>query len=98
MATKQQIAKATQICRTVINEWDPYCLIAKGAPDDEFESEIASIIRQIDRIRSKNDAAHVVARIFSSAFEFEYFAVEACADVGATLFNRLVDAKLVMFE
>ncbi len=98
MVAKGQILHAAEICRTVINDWDPYRLITNGAPDDEFESEIASIVGQLARIRSKKDAAHVVSRVFSSAFEPEYFDVEACADVGATLFDRLVDSKLVITD
>ena len=98
MSTKKEIDRATQICRAVITDWDPYSLIANGAPSDEFDSEILAVVGQIDRIGSQNDAVHVVSRVFSSAFEPDYFGLDACAEVGATLFEQLVKAKLVANE
>jgi hypothetical protein len=67
---------AVEIARSIINEWDPHALLASGAPDDEFESEIASIVRQLPRIRSRNDAVLAIARVFSSAFEPDCFRPE----------------------
>jgi len=98
MPTKKEIDRAIQICRGVITDWDPYSLIANGAPSDEFDSEILAVVGQLDRIRSRNDAVHAVSRVFSFAFEPEYFGFHACADVGATLFEQLVQAKLVVNE
>ena len=31
----------------VIAEWDPYALLAGGAPRDEFDAEIASVATQV---------------------------------------------------
>jgi hypothetical protein len=59
--------------RSVIHDWDPYDPIAGGVPDDEFDSEISAVIRQLDRIRSSHDACHVISRVFSSSFEPELF-------------------------
>lgn len=93
--TKRRIAQATEICRQVVNRWDPYDMIANGAPQSEFESEIASIVRQINRIQSRNDAVHVVSRVFSSSFNRETFDLNACALVGADLHNQLLHAGLL---
>ena len=86
---------ASAVVREVIHEWDPYSLLAGGAPDDEFHSEIASIVAQIPRIAGKNDAVHAVSRVFSSAFEPERFGLEDCQSVGRELYLRLSNANLL---
>ena len=95
MPPKRHIDVAISICRNVINTWDPYGLIVGGAPDDEFDSEIAAIVGQLDRIKSSNDAAHVISRVFSSAFESERFDADSCSDVGTILFDKLLHAGIL---
>ncbi len=75
--------------------WDPYRLIRSGAPQDEFDSEIASVASQIPRIQSSKDAAYVVSREFSSNFEPHLFKPEACADVGEKLYKALEERGLL---
>lgn len=44
-ATKMKKAtymRALEVVGSVIHDWDPYGLIAGGAPADEFDSEIAA--------------------------------------------------------
>ena len=72
-ANKVQIAKATEVVRQVIHEWDPYGLLAMGAPQDEWDSEIRSLVDQVGRIACEKDAALAISRIFSSAFQPEGF-------------------------
>lgn len=79
----------------VIREWDPYGLLGMGAPADEFDSEISAVVAQIPRIHSAIDAAHAVSRVFSSSFEPGRFSREACAEVGARLFQRLQERGLL---
>jgi hypothetical protein len=73
----------------VIGEWDPYALLAGGAPRDEFDQEVSSVMAQVSRIKSATDAAHVISRVFSSSFESGPFIPEACAKVGERLFAEL---------
>jgi hypothetical protein len=96
MKSKEDWKRAAEIVRSIINEWDPYSLLAEGAPDDEFEGEIASIVRQLPRIRSNNDMILAISTVFSSAFESERFRPEDCAEVGARLFDRLKEASLLV--
>lgn len=81
--------------RSVVNEWDPYDLLASGAPDDEFGSEISAVVRQLDRIHSPRDASHVISRVFSSSFEPELFQVEHCQSVGERLYSVLVERDII---
>jgi hypothetical protein len=86
---KRQYRELLALVTAVIAEWDPYALLAGGAPPDEFDAEVASVVTQVSRIKSAADAAHVVSRVFSSNFEPEPFTPEACAQVGKRLFAVL---------
>lgn len=87
--TKHDYQKGMEVIRAVIHEWDPYGLLASGAPQDEFDSEVASVVRQISRIKSENDAAHVLSRVFSSSFEAEFFEPKHCLKTGTRLYQAL---------
>jgi hypothetical protein len=86
---------ATKIVGDIIREWDPYGLESLGAPQDEFDVEIAAVVKEIGRIRSADDVAIVLNRVFAGAFGADGFAREDCADVGAKLFEQLTDASLL---
>jgi len=83
------------IFRQVVHEWDPYGLLAMGCPEDEFNSEILSVVRQADRVKSPLDGAHVLSRIFTSAFDPQRFTPGECREPGERLYNGLDDAKLI---
>ena len=93
--TKADYKLALQVVGEVIREWDPYSLLASGSPPDEFDSEIASVVGQIPRIKSENDAVWALSRVFTSAFEKERFAPADCAAAGAKLFAALTAHGLV---
>jgi hypothetical protein len=95
MKTKADYKVALQVVGVVIREWDPYALIATGCPEDEFAAEIASVVAQVPRIKSPQDAAHAISRVFSSAFQPEGFTPENCAEAGSKLFGALSDNGLV---
>ena len=92
---RREYEKIFDAVRSVIHEWDPYCLLAGGAPDDEFDSEINAVVRQFDRIRSPRDASHVISRVFSSSFEPELFQVEHCQSVGERLYEVLAERGII---
>lgn len=77
------------IVTTVLNEWDPYALIAGGAPNDEFAEEAARIAAKIREINTPMVLAEVISDIFSKEFEPELFSVEACMPVASKLYNDL---------
>ncbi|MDA0810669.1 MAG: DUF1871 family protein [Planctomycetota bacterium] len=87
LSTRKDYDRAVSVVRAVIKRWDPYSLLAGGAPVDEFDSEIASVTAQIPRIRSSNDAVHAVSRVFSSAFDAEAFSIANCTEVGNHLYS-----------
>ena len=95
MITKADYKMALRVVGEVIDEWDPYGLIAGGCPKDEFNNEIAAVVAQIPRIKSAHAAAAALSRVFTAAFEREGFAPENCAEVGAKLFGALSTSGLV---
>jgi len=91
---KKELKKAEEIIRQVIRDWDPYGLLASGAPADEFDSEIKAAAKQIDRINSPRDAAEVISRVFTSSFEAGIFTPIDCREVGERLHAALIDQGL----
>jgi hypothetical protein len=97
-ATKMKKAtykRALEVVGSVIREWDPYGLIAGGAPADEFDSEIAAVVTQVPRIKTEKEAALALSRVFSSAFEAYRFTPEPCTEAGKELFTALSESELV---
>jgi hypothetical protein len=90
MKDRDDYERAIQVVRAVVHRWDPYDLLGSGCPLDEFDSEIASVVTQIPRIRSNADAACALSRVFSSAFEPEKFSIEACSAPGTELYAALL--------
>jgi hypothetical protein len=83
------------ITADVIRKWDPYNLLAGGAPRDEWDSEISSVVAQISRIHSPSDAAAAIARIFGSSLERSNFTPASCSEVGGELYARLKERGFV---
>jgi hypothetical protein len=95
MRTRSDYDRAFAVVRDVIHDWDPYGLVGGGARADEWDSEVASLVTEIPRMNSQNDAAHAVSRVVSSAFQSEGFSPADCAQVGKRLYSSLADAGLL---
>jgi hypothetical protein len=96
MKMKEAVYKrALEVVGSVVREWDPYGLIAGGAPEDEFDSEIAAVVRQIPRIKTEKEASLALSRVFSSAFVAERFTPEDCSQAGKKLFAALSASGLL---
>ena len=83
-----------EVIRGVIRDWDPLGLLAGGAPVDEWDGEARALLKQLPRIRSENDAAHALSRLFSS-FDRKRFTPDGCAEVGRALYDSLKNAGAV---
>ncbi len=92
---KATYKRALEVVGSVVREWDPYGLLAGGAPADEFDSEIAAVVTQLPRIKMEKEAVLALSRIFSSAFEAERFTPEQCTEAGKRLFAALSANGLV---
>jgi hypothetical protein len=57
--------------RTIINKHDPIGLIANGAPDDEYEPEVKTIIVQLDNKTTEQQIHDLVYQEFIRWFDDE---------------------------
>lgn len=95
MQSHAEYDRAIAVVRDVIHEWDPYSLIDAGSPSDEWDCEIASVVAEVSRIKSPEDATNTVSRVFSAAFQPEGFGPVDCKDIGCRLFSALRNAGIV---
>ncbi len=98
MRSKAEYKAAFKIVRRVITNWDPYALIAGGAPANEFDHEAALITARVPNILSAESAATQLSQVFSAQFEPHLFGVEACMAIGTELFEELLSAGIVGTE
>ena len=89
------LEKVTSLIKAVIDAWDPYSLLASGAPADEFAIEINALAYGVRNIKSQDDAALAISRVFSRYFTPEDFSVDACREVGVELHKALKEAGLL---
>lgn len=84
---KKQYKHHFKELRTIINEWDPYSLIAEGAPIDEFEAEVGEVLAGLSKCKNQDDTVQLISQVFSRAFEPELFKPEHCSEIGGRIFN-----------
>ncbi|MBE5809611.1 MAG: hypothetical protein E7318_01620 [Clostridiales bacterium] len=56
------------IVRNALQKLDPYCLLAQGAPEDEFDAEAHEISRIINCESSPLNIAEAFAVVLNNAF------------------------------
>ncbi len=93
--TRADYDSTLEVVGAVINAWDPYSLLAGGAPRDEFYMEVARLVTRIPHIHSVADASREVSAVFARYFGPDEFSVDSCAEVGARLFDELQKAQLL---
>ena len=86
---------ARSIVRSVIHGWDPYSLLAGGAPHDEWDDEIVRVVARVPEIEAAPDAARVVSEVFSTAFHPDEFSTTECTEVGQRLYHQLAESGLL---
>ena len=95
IASRRDYDKALGIVGGVIRGWDPYSLIAQGAPGDEFDGQIARITARIPGFRSPEDAAQAISDVFSTSFGPDTFGAAECSAPAIELFAALRRADLL---
>ena len=94
VAGRESYQQLWNVTAAIVKAWDPYGLLAGGAPGDELDREIASLVAQIPRMASATDAAYAFSRIFGSSFEPHRFTPESCEEVGQKLYAALKEHGL----
>ncbi len=95
MKDRREYEKAIEIVGGVIRAWDPYSLIAEGAPADEFDDQIVKITARVPTFRSPSDAALAISDVFSASFGPESFSVTDCSEPAQQIFTELGRAQLL---
>lgn len=89
--------QAEIIARAVIYRWRPFPWLDDDPSDPELHGECRGVVKQLDRIRCERDAAHAIARVFSSSFDNrrDQFTPQSCAVVGKELYAEFKRAGLI---
>ena len=95
MNTKRYHKEVFLIVKKEIAKADPYSLLELGAPEDEFDSEVKSIIRQLSRCKSAIDISHAIARTFNSSFS-KNFKPEDFVQEGNEIYDKLKNLGIVV--
>lgn len=74
----------------IINQHDPVGLVAGGAPDDEYDTEIGEIIAILRTETEKNSLADKINSIFKEAFGNE---IEQNKDLYLIIADELLNLK-----
>ena len=95
MKTEQDYDKAFQIVKEAVHAWDPYRLIELGAPDDEYDSDIASLLTYLPKVSNEEDFRRAVSNVFGESFGQEAFTEDHCTDFAQKLFCELKNDGLL---
>ena len=98
MKDRSDYEKALGIVGRMIRAWDPYSLIAEGAPADEFDEEIAQVVVQIPHCRDIDDIAKAISDVFSEAFGPDSFTPVNCFRPAQEIYMELRHEKLLAAE
>jgi hypothetical protein len=87
--------RAIEIIGAMIRAWDPYSLIAEGAPSDEFDDQIARITAKVPSFHGIDEIAQVISDVFSASFGPGSFTPTDCFIPAQEIFMELRRAKLL---
>jgi hypothetical protein len=94
--TRDDYDRAIVLTRKLVHAWDPMRTLASGAPQDEFDDEIARLVARIPRITDAADAGIQVADVFTAQFGRGVLGVDDAARMGERWFAALREADLLV--
>jgi hypothetical protein len=95
MKTREEYEEGIRILRTAVASWDPFGLLGGGAPEDEWDEEIASLLPKIQRAKTPADVAREIAVVFGGGIGGTSISIKETSDVAANIFLRLKTAGLL---
>ncbi|WP_226535930.1 DUF1871 family protein [Fictibacillus halophilus] len=66
------------LVKEVINEWDPFDLLAIHCPEDEYDEEIHEIVKVLPNIKDEEELARGIEQIMSKAFDKDFKKSKDC--------------------
>lgn len=94
-ALKHDYREIVHIVKQALNEWDPYDLIAGGAPENEFTEETTQIAAKIKKTETPAELALVISDLFTRNFESALFSVEECLPVAYRILSDIEARRLL---
>jgi len=95
LKTRDDYERALVLTRALVREWDPGNLLRNGAPDDEWDDEIARLVARIPKVAGPDDAGRHIAEVFMAAFGRGVLDAGASADFGRRWHAALGESGLL---
>jgi hypothetical protein len=95
MRTRREYDQAFDIVRAAVARWDPYALLGGGAPADEWDAEIASLLPRLRNVKAAPEIVHHLSEVFGGRLGYSSLGVNECSTVAADIFLRLKTAGLL---
>ena len=94
MKDRRDYEEAFRLAGNVIRKWDPYNLIRQGAPENEFDGEIAKVVAAATRSHTPLELAQSMSQIFTDSLG-EKFTPDDCLYPASKIMARLRESKLI---
>jgi hypothetical protein len=79
--------------RIIFNDVDPKGLIRDGAPSDEYESEVSSLLPMLKRCRSEADVDRAIAKVLADSFNETEPGMRALKPMTQKVYLAMIDAE-----
>lgn len=86
---KDNYGKTCKVVEEIVNEWDPFGLLAVGCPDDEYKFEIQRIVSATLRVNNAEELAVKMNEILYKSFEEDFKKSEDCLMFADKILKRL---------
>ncbi|MBP3041371.1 DUF1871 family protein [Bacillaceae bacterium Marseille-Q3522] len=80
----------TDIVTRYINRWDPMQLLAGGAPDDEYDTEVEQIVEAVLESKDEIEIAEAIQDTFKFTFQRDFSFVE-CLSIARFIWKNLYE-------
>jgi hypothetical protein len=77
------------LVKEVIDEWDPFGLLAIHCPEDEYDEEIKDIVEVLPKVNDVAELANEINRIMYKSFNDDFKKSEDCLMVANKIYKLL---------
>ncbi|HZH61965.1 MAG TPA: DUF1871 family protein [Metabacillus sp.] len=81
--------KQFSIVKEVIDEWDPFNILVKHCPDDEYDEEIKDIVEVLPKVKDAEELAKAINQIMYKAFDKDFKKSKDCLMIAKEIFKLL---------
>ncbi|OGX68167.1 MAG: hypothetical protein A2189_01525 [Paenibacillus sp. RIFOXYA1_FULL_44_5] len=77
------------LVKGVIDEWDPFDLLALECPDDEYDNEISDIVEILLSVKDAEELATAIDQIMFKAFDEDFRKSQECLHIARKIYALL---------